>query len=342
MKKVLVLGATGCMGMYLVPELVSMGYQVDAVSLDDRTSDNPNLTYIKANAKDMDFLKEILKNGYDGCVDFMVYPTPEFRERYMLFLESVKHYIYLSSYRVYADEQHPVTETAPRLLDVSDDKDFLATDDYSLHKARGEDMLTSCGRKNWTIVRPSIVYSKYRYQLFSLEGMTHVYRMMNGKTVVLPKEGLGVQATMTWAGDIAKMMSRLLFNEKAYGEAYTLATAEHHTWGEIAEYYVELEGMKYVTTDLKTYMDFRTGEVAENSLPRIHYRSQVMYDRMASRVIDNSKILEATGLKQEDFMTLKEGLRRELKAVDKDYPWPKFAENDRMDAWLAAQNLPIE
>ena len=34
MKKVLVLGATGAMGMYLVPELVSMGYQVDAVSLD--------------------------------------------------------------------------------------------------------------------------------------------------------------------------------------------------------------------------------------------------------------------------------------------------------------------
>ena len=129
MKKVLVLGATGAMGMYLVPELVSMGYQVDAVSLDERVSDHPNLTYIQANAKDMGFLAEILQNNYDAMVDFMVYHTPEFRERYMLLLESVRHYIYLSSYRVYADEQHPVTETAPRLLDVSDDEEFLATDE---------------------------------------------------------------------------------------------------------------------------------------------------------------------------------------------------------------------
>lgn len=334
MKKILVLGATGAMGMYLVPELMGMGYRVDAVSLDERTSDDPNLVYIRANAKDMDFLRETLKNGYDAIVDFMVYPTAEFRERYMLLLENTLHYIYLSSYRVYADEQHPVTETAPRLLDMSDDQDFLATDDYSLHKARGEDLLHACGRTNWTIVRPSIVYSKYRYQLVSLEAMTHVYRMLNGKTVVLPKEALGVQATMTWAGDVAKMLARLVLNENAYGETYTLSTAEHHTWGEIAEYYAEIGGLKYVTTDLKTFMDFRTGEVAENSLPRIHYRSQVLYDRMADRVIDNRKILAATGLKQEDFMPLKEGLKMELQAVNKDYPWPEFAENARMDAWL--------
>ena len=336
MQKVLVLGATGAMGMYLVPELVSMGYQVDAVSLDERVSDHPNLTYIQANAKDMGFLAEILQNNYDAMVDFMVYHTPEFRERYMLLLESVRHYIYLSSYRVYADEQHPVTETAPRLLDVSDDEEFLATDDYSLHKARGENMLLACGRSNWTIVRPSIVYSKYRYQLVSLEAMTHVYRMLHGKTVVLPKEALPVQATMTWAGDVAKMLARLVLNEKAYGEAYTLATAEHHSWGEIAEYYAEIGGMKYVTTDLNTYMGFRRGEQSEHSPIGIGVRSQVLYDRMAQRVIDNRKILAATGLKQEDFMPLKEGLRLELQAVDKGYPFAHFEENDRMDAWLKA------
>ena len=34
MKKVLVLGASGAMGRYVVPELARMGYAVDAVSLD--------------------------------------------------------------------------------------------------------------------------------------------------------------------------------------------------------------------------------------------------------------------------------------------------------------------
>ena len=44
-KKILVLGGTGAMGVYLVPELLRMGYRVDVVSLDDIKSDNPNLTY---------------------------------------------------------------------------------------------------------------------------------------------------------------------------------------------------------------------------------------------------------------------------------------------------------
>ena len=51
-KKVLILGATGAMGQYLTPMLAELGYDVDAVSLDDMTSEKPNLRYIKANAKD--------------------------------------------------------------------------------------------------------------------------------------------------------------------------------------------------------------------------------------------------------------------------------------------------
>ena len=43
-KKVLVPGGTGAMGVYLVPELLKMGYKVDVVSLDDRESDNESLS----------------------------------------------------------------------------------------------------------------------------------------------------------------------------------------------------------------------------------------------------------------------------------------------------------
>ena len=56
-KKVLVLGATGAMAVYLIPELLKKGYTVDGVSLDDVKSDNENLRYIKADAKNIDFLK---------------------------------------------------------------------------------------------------------------------------------------------------------------------------------------------------------------------------------------------------------------------------------------------
>ena len=38
-KSVLVIGATGTMGSYLVPELVKLGYAVTAVSLDMQKND---------------------------------------------------------------------------------------------------------------------------------------------------------------------------------------------------------------------------------------------------------------------------------------------------------------
>lgn len=43
MKKVLLLGGTGAMGIYLTPYLLDMGYKVDVVSLDEKTSDNAAL-----------------------------------------------------------------------------------------------------------------------------------------------------------------------------------------------------------------------------------------------------------------------------------------------------------
>ena len=53
MKKVLVLGGTGAMGVYLVPKLVERGYAVDVLSLDDVTSDTPLLSYIKGAGMDV-------------------------------------------------------------------------------------------------------------------------------------------------------------------------------------------------------------------------------------------------------------------------------------------------
>ena len=78
-KKVLVPGGTGAMGVYLIPELLHLGYAVDVVSLDDIKSDNPDLRYFKANFKDPAVRSEFLKNDYDAIVDFMIYGTEEFR-----------------------------------------------------------------------------------------------------------------------------------------------------------------------------------------------------------------------------------------------------------------------
>ena len=107
---------------------------------------------------------------------------------------------------------------------------------------------------------------------------------------------------MTWAGDTAKMLAGLLFNPLAYRECFTLGTAEHHTWGEIAHYYQELIHLNPVFISTEDYLKILGGD------NRIRY--QLDYDRLFNRVIDNSKILRVTGLKQENFISLRDGLQK--------------------------------
>lgn len=333
MKKVLVMGGTGVMGAYLVPELIRLGFRVDAISLDDMYSDDPRLRYFKGNCKDEAYLTEILKNDYDCIVDFMMYGTEEFRARHRLLLENTNQLIFLSSYRIYANEQIPIVETSPRLLDVSPDQEYLASDDYSLYKARGEDILKASGFTNWTVVRPAITYSKQRIQLTCLEANTIINRARMGKPVVVARDALDHEATMTWGGDVAKMISRLVCNPDAIGQAYTTATAEHQPWRTVAGYYEKLLGLKYVPVDLDDFLSIQSDE------PYNNYRWKVLYDRMYDRIVDNTKILNATGMKQSELMPLYQGLQQELARVPQNMIIGTLDYSNRMDAFLAARGL---
>lgn len=333
-KKALVLGGTGALGVYMVEELLRTGNTVDAVTMDDAVSDNPRLKYLKVDAKDNTVLDELLKNNYDVIIDYMLYfSKEEFGKRYLKLLDSTKHYIFLSTYRIYADSATPITEQSDRLLDVATDPVYLNSNDYSLYKAEQEDMLHASGRKNYTVLRPAITYSKNRFQLTILETSTVVYRMRAGKTLVLPEEAMDKQATMSWAGDAAKMVSALLLNNKAFGEVYTISTSEHHTWREIAEMYRKIGGLKYITVNYNDFLDIIAPE-------NIHARQQLTYDRLFNRVVDNSKILKISGLKQSDLMPLKDGLLKELSALPADAAWEDGGHmNDRMDAYLKLHGL---
>ena len=320
------------MGVYLVPKLVERGYAVDVLSLDDVTSDNPLLTYIKGDGMDVAYVGELLKKGYDGIVDFMIYNGDKFEERYRMFLDNTDHYIYLSSYRIYANEEHPIKETSPLLADVlTPEQQALRYDDYCLYKAREERMLHASGRKNYTIIRPAITYSVGRYQLTTLEAPVLIPRIREGKTVLLPEEAMSVQATMSWAGDIATMIARLLFNPANFGETFTVATAEHHAWGEIAEYYRKLTGMKYTIIPKEDFLSvWGTGGLGN--------RWQLEYDRLFDRIMDNTKILNATGMKQSELKPLYEGLELVLGQLG-DQQFRHSPTNDRMDAYIEKHKI---
>lgn len=331
-KRILVLGATGAMAVYLIPKLLEMGYEVDGVSLDDVKSDRSGLTYIQADAMDLSFLKEQLKNGYDAIVDFMIYHSVEmFSEYYKLFLDNTKHYIFFSSYRVYADDS-PLAEISKRLLDVDKPEDFVSEYEYSIYKAQEEDFLNSSPYTNYTIIRPAVTYSKRRFQLTILEANVFVYRMLTGKTVLLPKGAMNKQATMTWAGDVAEMIAAVILNEKAFGQTYNVATGEHMTWENVAKIYEAIGGLKYVVVDDDVFLDV----YAEGA----HWaKQQLFYDRCYNRIVDNSKILGLSGMKQSELTHLKDGLARELENATIETVGCNDEVNARMDKYL--ENMGI-
>lgn len=241
MKKILVFGGTGAMGVYLVDILSKTGlYEIDVTSRSNRESTLPYLKYIKGNARDNDFMRSLLSEHYDVIIDFMNYDLDEFADRCNFLLSSCGQYVWFSSSRVYADSKTPITESSPRLLEVSQDKDFLATNRYALRKARQEDLITKSRFKNYTIIRPYITYSNERLQLGIYEKEQWLYRILKGRDLVINKNIIDKQTTLTYGYDVSLAISKLVGNQDAFGKVIQIASSENMTWREILKLYLDI------------------------------------------------------------------------------------------------------
>ena len=304
--KILVLGGTGAMGVDLVKILAKRGDNVTVTSRFERKSDFDNVKYVKGDAHDTAFIKSILVKKYDAIVDFMVYNTKEFKARRDMLLNATNQYIFLSSSRVYADSETPITEDSPRLLDATTDSVYLKTDEYALTKARQENLLHKSGKTNWTIIRPYITYSNQRLQLGVYEKELWLYRAMQNKTIVFPKAIAEKYTTMTLGADVAMGISKLIGNEKAMGEAYHITTKKAIKWEDVLSIYKrvfnEVTGKKLkikYTDDPKPIYE------------AMGNKYQVIYDRLFDRRFDNTKFLQAVG--EYEFGSSEIGLERCLR-----------------------------
>lgn len=309
-KSVLLIGGGGTLGTYTAKELLRLGCSVDIICLEDKVSDDEKLKFYKGNAN-LEFLQDFLKvKHYDGIVNFIRYPDVSvYPPVHKLLISHTDHLIVLSSYRVYADLQHPITEDAPMLLDVSEDKKFLEEETYALSKAKLERFLnTECKGENWTVVRPVISFSKYRFDLVTYYGHALMERIKSGEIIPLPEQAKNLTAGLDWAGNSGKLIANLLFKPHCFGEAYTVSTAQNLTWGEVAELYKKLMGAKFQWVTLPEYL---------KATDNFNYYA-LMYDRLFDRLVDNSKILKATGLENKDFTSIQEGIKIEYELYKKE------------------------
>ena len=194
-------------------------------------------------------------------------------------------------------------------------------------------MLMASPYDNFTIVRPATTFSTMRLQLVTLEFKDSIARALMGKKVVLPIQAKDKPATLSWGGDVAKMIARILFKEEAKREVYNVCSAEHRTWEEIAEYYHKLVNLEAVWVDKEDYLKILSPE------GKINVRWQLEYARLFRRITDNSKVLALTGLKQEELISMYDGLKLEIGNIPKDYVPADTERGLRMDEYLKKHNL---
>ena len=305
MKKVLLIAGGGTLGTYTAKELLNKGCAVDVICLEDYTSNNPKLCYHKAKA-DLNYLTEFLKDKYyDGIVNFIHYYVPEmYKPVHKLLTSKTDQLIFLSSYRVYAESKQPLTEEAPFLADVVEDEEFLKSEDYAVPKAICEKFLREeSGTENWTVVRPVISFSDKRFDVVTVSGHEIIDAARSGKTVILPEAAKNLTAGLDWAGNSGKLIANLLFKKECLGEAYTVSSGQNLTWGEVADIYTRLTGVNFRWADTEEYVS--TG----------HGGNGLFYDRLYDRAVDNTKILKATGFKNEDFTSIEDGIKIELNNI---------------------------
>lgn len=292
MKNILVFGGTGAMGVYLVDILSKMGiYDIDVTSRSFRESYIPHVSYIKGNARDNEFMMTLLSKGYDIIIDFMNYNLDEFAERCNILLSSCEQYVWFSSSRVYANSEQPLTEKSPRLLEMSEDEDFLATNRYALRKARQEDLITKSGYGNYTIIRPYITYSNERLQLGIYEKEQWLYRILKGRNLVINKDIIDKQTTLTYGYDVSLAISKLIDSENAFGKVVQIASSENLTWKEILKLYLDILKSKRNLTP-KIYLSDKMKAIDE--LYEGGYNT--IYDRVYNRHFNSEFIGRLTNI----------------------------------------------
>jgi len=301
-KKVLLIAGGGTLGTYTSEELLKMGCSVDVICLEDKESSDERLRFFKEYATE-EYLNCLFeKTHYDVIVNFIHYSNvEEYKKIHSLLINNTEHLVFLSSYRVYADEEHPITETSPRLSEVLTDEEFFQKETYALPKSRCEDLLNNdCAGQAWTIVRPVISFSDMRMDVYTYSGHTVLEKAKQAEELLLPDFAQNLTAGLDWAGNSGKLIARLAVNPETIGKCYTISSGQNLTWGEVADIYKELIGLKVRWVDENEYIKM------------VRDKWGYIYDRKFNRVIDASEALSAAGLRKEDFTPIYEGVKIEL------------------------------
>ena len=310
-KKALVIGGTGAIGTYTCDELVSLGWELDVITLEE-CQNTEAVTYHTMKSEYAALKVFLGGRHYEAIVDFMHYMPENYPPILELLTTHTEQLVFLSSYRIYADIQHPITENAPQLVDFYSTEVMLEqSQSYAWAKSGCEKIIAeSPYAKKVTVVRPVIAFCHKRLSFISLKAPNIMCRA-GKKPLLAPKEAKDVIAGFSFSGNVGKEIAHLIGKKDAMGEAFTLGGTDRLTWGEIAKAFEESLGCEFVWVDADTYL--------ENTSPgKIGAYYGLHNDRLLNRDVDISKVLRVTGLTESDLVPTLEAVKAEAEIVKKD------------------------
>ena len=240
--KLLIIGGTGAMGAPLTGILSkntsNLVYVLSRKGEGTRNSDN--VRCIKGDAFDLAFMKDLIKReNFDVIIDFMIYNPDTYNDFLELYLNSCKQYVFTSTASVYNEpsEHIKITEETPLLWENYSEERKGNNRVYHILKTNLDNIVLNQEKKNWTMVRPYITFNIHKLPLATWPKECWLYRALNGKSVILPKDVMDIPTTVTYGYDVSVGISELIGNDQAFGQIINIASNMSLTWNEVFKMY---------------------------------------------------------------------------------------------------------
>ena len=237
--RILIMGGTRFIGIYLTRILVEQGHEVVLFNRGNKQAPFEGVKQIHGDRKDPSQLKEkLFQESFDAIFDNNGRELSDTQPLVEIFKDRVKHFVYVSSAGVYLkSDQMPHIEG-----------DSVDPNSRHIGKHQTEAYLAAVGLP-WTSIRPTYIYGPQNYN--DLEAW-FFDRIARNRTVPIPGDGLCI-TQLGHVQDLAKAMAAILGNEQAIGQIYNISSDRYITFDGFARACAQAVGKSIDDLELAHY-----------------------------------------------------------------------------------------
>jgi UDP-glucose 4-epimerase len=237
--RILIMGGTRFIGVYLTKILVEQGHEVVLFNRGNKPAPVEGVQQIHGDRKDAIQLKEKLSGeAFDAIFDNNGRELSDTQPLVEIFKDKVQHFVYMSSAGVYLQsDQMPHVEGDP-------------VDPKSRHKGKHEtEAYLDAQGIPFTAIRPTYIYGPQNYN--DLEAW-FFDRIVRDRPILIPSSGLYI-TQLGHCKDLARAMSLVLGNQHAIGQVYNVSGDRYVTFDGLANACIVATGKSPEEFDLLHY-----------------------------------------------------------------------------------------